>query len=101
MRLRQIAGHRFGCCGVGVELSSFGHLGGIGSPDDRNAATHDEPIWGSGGWRRHLRSRKLWRGSAYVAPRVSTDGEKGANATRQCTAEGRRIIERQKLEDAE
>ena len=50
---------------------------------------------------RDLGLRKLGKGAADVAPSVSGNAEKGANAARQRTAEGGRAIERQNPEYAE
>jgi len=50
---------------------------------------------------RDLGLRKLGKGAADVAPSVSGNAEKGANAACQHTAEGGSAIEGQKLEPAE
>jgi len=45
--------------------------------------------------------RKLGKGTADVAPSMSGNAEKGANAARQAAADGGSAVERQKLEHAE
>ena len=44
---------------------------------------------------------KLGEGAADVAPSMSGNAEKGANAARQAAADGGSAVERQKLEHAE